>query len=113
MSTHTIHPATAAVLDAVANDWRPTRVEARRILRDAVILTAQRNDDRVHIADIRPQLPEWIDPHQIGAYISSLARTGVLVPTGEYRANGGRKARNESKPARVYRLARPVPEVTP
>jgi len=112
MSAATMHPRTAAVLDAVATDWRPSRVEARRVVRDAVQHTADDNDGLVHIADVRPHLPAWIDPHQIGATIARLSQHGYLVWTGDTRPNGG-PSRNETKPAKVYRLARPIPEVTP
>ena len=103
---------TAVVLDAVARDWRPTRVEARQVLRDAVTLTAQTHDGLVHIADVRPLLPVWLPPHSIGAYIGHLSRYEYLLPTGELRPNGG-PSRNEAKPAMVRRLVKPIPEVTP
>ena len=96
-------------LTVVATDWRPSRVEARRAIRLAILL-AQDADGHVHIADFRHLLPSWIDGHQIGAFICHQVRAGRLVPTGRYRPNGDEGNRNRTKPAQVYRIAAPIPE---
>lgn len=100
---------TLDVLDAVASDWRPSRVEARRAIREAIHRAAQDNRGLVHIAQVRPHLPEWIDPHQVGALLSALTRKGYLIPTGRYRPNGDPKSGNAAKPAEVRRLSRYIP----
>jgi hypothetical protein len=92
-------------LDAVAADWRPSRVEARLAIRDAIHRAAAAHGGLVHIAQVRIYLPEWIDGHQIGALISALTRKGNLTPTGRFRPNGGPSG-NASKPAEVRRLRR-------
>lgn len=98
-------------IDVTAADWRPSRVEARREIRRAVIAVARHHGGLVHIADVRPLLPAWVDGHQVGAYLCALVRQGVLVGTGSYRANGDRTSRNRTKQAEVRRLVGQIPEV--
>ncbi|QCB93335.1 hypothetical protein [Cellulomonas shaoxiangyii] len=94
-------------IDAVAADHRTTRVEAREAIRDAIVTVAEQHGE-VHIADVRPLIPTWAAPSQIGAVMCALRRQHVLVPTGEYRPNGGTASRNAAKAAQVYRLAGPI-----
>lgn len=96
-------------IDITAADWRPSRVSARAAIRAAVEVVAGSHDGLVHIADVRPLIPKWADPHQVGAIVCALVRQGVLERTGDYRPNGGGKSRNALKPAAVYRLTRPIP----
>jgi len=100
--------ATLDAIDLVASDHR--RATHRDHIRRAINLVARENDGQVHIADVRPLLPTWIDPHQPGAFICAQVRMGRLIPTGQYRPNGQHKSRNRTKPAQVYRLAAPIPE---
>jgi len=100
--------ATLDAIDLVASDHR--RATHRDHIRRAINLVARENDGRVHIADVRPLLPTWIDPHTIGAFICGQVRTGRLHPTGDYRPNGGHKSRNRTKRSQVYLLAAPIPE---
>ena len=44
-------------------------------------------------------------PNAFGAFIATMARRGVLVPTGEYRAM--REAKSNGRKSAVYRLQRP------
>lgn len=99
---------TTDTLDAVAHDHR--RVTHRDHIRRAINLVARENNGYVHIADVRPLLPTWIDPHQPGAFICAQVRAGRLYPTGQYRPNGQTRSRNRTKPAQVYLLAAPIPE---
>lgn len=105
-----VEPDLFDTLDAVHRDWRPTRVEARRILREAIHRCADAHAGRVHIAWFRADLPQWIDPHQIGAAVAAWAARGHLHWTGEYLPNGGPSG-NGGKPAKVYRLVSAIPVV--
>lgn len=100
--------ATLDAIDLVASDHR--RATHRDHIRRAINLVARENDGYVHIADVRPLLPTWIAPCQIGSYFCRLVRSGRLVPTGDTRPNGQTKSRNRTKPAQVYLLAAPIPE---
>ena len=97
-------------IDAVANDWRPSRVESREAVRVAIMRAANEHGGLVHIADVRPLLPSWVNPSQIGAVICRLVRAGYLTPTGRFRPNGQRQSRNSQKRSEVRRLARPIPK---
>lgn len=101
------------VLDVVATDWRPSRVESRAAVVAAIEAVAATHDGEVHISTVRPLIPSWTNEHQIGAMFCALRRTGYLTPTGEYRDNGGTRSRNGAKPARVYHLTRPIPQDQP
>lgn len=94
------------VIDSVAADWR--RTAARAAIRDAINRAARENDGDVHIAHVRPHLPDWIAPAMVGAVICAHVRAGRLVPSGRYAPNGGASSRNRTKPAQVYRLFAPI-----
>lgn len=95
-------------LDATFADWRPSRVESREAIRKAVMRAASEHRGLVHIADVRPLLPAYTVPEQIGASLCAWVRQGLLLPTGRYRPSGG-SARNGAKLAEVRRLVRPIP----
>lgn len=99
------------VIDAVAHDWRPSRVEARAAILAAVDQVAAQHDGLVHVAWVRPLLPEWIDQHQVGATVCALVRQRVLAGTGRYLPNGNHASRNRTKPSEIRRLTRPLTEV--
>lgn len=99
---------TTDTIDAVAQDWR--RGDHREAIRQAINTAAREGDGYVHISDVRPLLPEWVAPAQIGSYICVQVRAGRLRPTGLYWPNGQTKSRNRTKAAQVYRLAAPIPE---
>jgi hypothetical protein len=96
-------------IDAVAADWRPSRVADRRAIFDAIAECAVANSRYVHIADVREHLTRDVDPHQLGTQITALRRSGYLVQVG-WRPNGNRKTRNASRPAPLYPLAKPLPQ---
>lgn len=97
-------------IDAVATDWRPSRVESREAVRQAIMRAAREHGGLVHAADVRPLLPVWVNPSQIGAVTCRLVRAGYLTPTGRFRPNGGEGSRNRTKRSEVRRLARPIPK---
>lgn len=98
------------ILDALADDWR--RTNARAEIRRAINQAAREHDGEVHIANIRPLLPDWIAPPMIGAVTCALVRARHLTPTGRYAPNGDSTSRNRTKAAQIYHLAAPIPEET-
>lgn len=98
---------TATVTDAIATDW--TREDHREAIRRAIHDAAVAHSQRVHITDVRRNLPAWVAPAMTGACINRLARRGFLVKTGQYRDNGDAKSRNATKRSPVWRLVRPIP----
>lgn len=107
--TATVQDTFDAVLGAVVTDWRPSRVESREAIRRAIMRAAAEHHGLVHIAQVRPLLPPWCAPAQVGAVICQLVRSGYLCPTGRYRPNGGDVSRNRAKRAEVRQLVRPIP----
>ena len=99
---------TQDVLDVVAADWRPSRVESRRAIVAAINATASAHHGLVHAATIREHLPSWVHPSQVGAVVCALVRTGHLTPTGRYRPNNDTASRNRAKPSEVRRLTKPI-----
>lgn len=104
-----LQPELFETLAAVASDWRPSRREARRLIRRAIARCAALHGGKVHISWFREELPAWIDPHQIGATISALHHTGHLASAGEWLPNGGGSG-NGAKPALVRVLTKPICE---
>lgn len=100
-----------AVVEAVSDDWRPTRVESREAIRLAVLKAAEDRHGLVHITGIRRHLPPWVTPAQIGPAINRLVRRGFLVNVGKYEPNADPSihARNGAKPAPVRRLTKYIP----
>ena len=96
------------VIDTVAADWR--RANARNAIRAAINQAAREHDGEVHIANVRPLLPDWIAPPMIGAVTCALVRARHLTPTGHYAPNGDGTNRNRTKAAQIYYLAAPIPE---
>lgn len=96
-------------LAEVAGSMRPGAREARRTIRKAIAACAARHDGKVHIAWFRRDLPDWIDPHQIGAVVAGLHASGHLESTGDYLPNGGPSG-NARKPALVRVLVKAINE---
>ncbi len=96
------------IIDVVAADWR--RADARDVIRRAINQAARENDGDVHIAYVRPLLPDWIAPPMSGAATCALVRARHLPPTGRYAPNGDGTNRNRAKAAQIYHLAAPIPE---
>lgn len=97
-------------IDLTATDLRPGPAQIRAEIRKAIAATAEAHDGLVHIADVRKLLPPWATGPQVGAAICHLVRGGTLTHTGRYLPNGNRATRNRTRPAEVYRLARPIRE---
>ena len=97
------------VVEAVADDWRPTRVESREAIRLAVLKAAEDGAGYVHIADVRGHLPPWLAPAQMGAVMHRLTARGYLEDTGMTSANGDARSRNATKPMPVRRLTKYIP----
>jgi len=102
-------PALFDEIDVVARDWRPSRVESRQAVREAIMRTAAEHGGLVSADRVREHLPSWVNPAQVGAVTCSLVRAGYLTPTGRYRDNGNRASRNGTKRTQVRRLTRPIP----
>lgn len=105
---------TDTVLAAIHADWRPSQVESREAIRRAVMQVAAEHRGEVHVSWVRPLLPSWVNPAQIGASLRIWSMAGFLVATGRYLPNGDPSpdARNASKPAPVKRLTQPIPRET-
>lgn len=101
---------TRETLDAVRSDHRPSRRDARRVIREAIRVVADQNAGMVHVADIRPLLPVWVEPTQIGATIAGLAASGHLVRTGYTRPYGKPSKGNAHKEAAIRKLVKPLTE---
>lgn len=95
-------------IDLTTRDFRPGSVEIRTEIHRAITTTAEAHDGLVHIADVRELLPRWATGPQVGAAICHLVRSGTLAHTGRYLPNGNARTRNRTRPAEVYRLARPI-----
>jgi len=106
-----VHTHPPDEIDAVAADWRPSRRADRAAIRAAVTACAAANKGYVHIADVREHLAgDLNDPHQLGAQMTALVREGHLRWVGKYRPNGNGKTRNAERPAKLYRLVKPLPQ---
>ena len=99
---------TTDTLDVVASDHR--HHNSRDAIRRAINTVARNNDGYVHISDVRPLLPPWVNPHQVGAYMTALVRQRHLIGTGTYRPSENTACRNRTRPAEVRFLAAPIPE---
>ncbi|WP_372595603.1 hypothetical protein [Actinotalea sp.] len=99
-----------AVLGAIATDWRPSRVDSREAVRQAVMTAAREHHGQVTAATVRPHLPAWVNPASIGAAINAFRLGGYLIRTG-WAPNGG-PSRNGAKRSPVYRLTRVIPKET-
>jgi len=101
---------TPVVLAAVHSDPLPHLVAARRVLRVAITECAARHQGRVHVAWFRHLLPEWIDPHCVGAAVAGWTAAGYLeaIPD-QWEPNGG--GSNAAKPTQVRRLVNPIPHI--
>lgn len=103
--------AVAERATAIHADPLPNRVASREAIRRAVHRAAAEHGGLVHIADVRPHVPEWARGPQLGAALRTWTQRGYLAPTGDWAPNGdpNPKAGNASKPAPVRVLVRPIP----
>jgi hypothetical protein len=100
------------VLEGLATDPTPARVDERVLIAAAVTEAARDRRGLVHITAVRRHLPQSVSPRYLGAAMNRLVRRGALVATGRYEANGDNAAskRNASKASPVWRLVRPITE---
>lgn len=106
-----VEAAVSERTEAVHADPLPSRVASREAIRRAVHRAAAEHSGRVHIADVRPHVPEWARGPQVGAALRAWTQQGYLALTGEWAPNGdpNPKAGNASKPAPVRQLVHPIP----
>ena len=97
----------ALILNAVADDWRPSRVDSREAIRQAINEAARIQGWRITPADLRPYYPAWINPNQVGPCLRRLRLRGHLVLIS-HNARYGSKG-NGDKPAPVYRVNGVIP----
>ena len=99
------------ILTAVAHDVSiPNKAASREAVRVAILAASREHHGRVTAATIRPHLPTWVATPQVGAVMWALQRSGHLLRTGQYAANGkGGKARNRGKRSPVYTVPGPIP----
>lgn len=98
------------VLEGMATDPTPARVDERELIASAVAAAAAERRGLVHISAVRRHLPRSVSPAYLGSSINRLARRGVLVKTGRFEENGDNTVskRNASKASPVWRLVRPI-----
>lgn len=101
---------TPANLRAVHTDWRPSRVEARQVIRVAIHECARRNGGRVHVSLFRHLLTPLVPPAAIGAAVVGWTAKGYLELTDEVLPMGG-TAGNATKRSPVRRLVRSIPPI--
>lgn len=100
------HPT--VLLEAVRADTSiPNRLASRRAIAVAINRAAAEHKGLVHVSWVRPHLPSWVTPQQVGAMFSGLHLDGHLRATGRYLPNGGPSG-NAAKPAKVSRLVTPI-----
>jgi hypothetical protein len=97
-------PEDYTLMDAVASDPAPLEVNERAKIYEAINACAAANDGEVHASTLRPHLPEQVNEHLIGNVVSQLAKTGVLVETGEMRASADSRNRNARRRLPVRRV---------
>jgi hypothetical protein len=90
-----------------ADDSIPSRTDSREIILTAITKAAAEHHGLVHASWVRPHLTPLVNPRMVGAVMSGLHLTGHLIATGRYLPNGGPSG-NQSKPAKVSRLVKPI-----
>lgn len=94
------------ILDSMATgETLPSRREAARTVRAAILVAARKHVGKVHISDVRPLLPDLVRrtyPNVIGAVFVNLSNSGILHASGEYRPSGNKEAGNKNRPTPVY-----------
>lgn len=101
-TTETDRPADYSLLDFLANDPETRAAAEREVICDAVNAAAR---DLVTFSafDVRCRLARDVNPHRVGAVISGLVKSGVLVKTGMFAESGNSKSRNAHRPMPCYR----------
>lgn len=92
------------VLAAMVEDDLPSRREAVDAILHAIEAAAL-YPDGVTASSVREEIPEQIRdqyPHQIGATVGHLVRSGILTPTGWYAHSGNDRSGNRRRPVPIY-----------
>ena len=110
MTTYTKDALWTDVLPAVAaDDSIPNRTDSRAAICAAITRAAAEHHRYVHASWVRPYLPAWINPPQIGAIVGALQRSGHLTQTSRPALpNGGTASGNGTKLSRVTYLAKDI-----
>lgn len=90
------------LLDLLAGEPSDPRRRDRETIEAAVMATAAERRT-FSIRHIRPHIGD-VQDKMIGATITALVRSGVLVWTGEFDESGNGAQRNAHRPVKVYRL---------
>lgn len=94
------------LLDFLAAEPTDPRRRDREAVERAVRTAANLSSSgRFSIADVRPHIPGDVQDKMIGATITALVRSKVIVWTGDYAESGNAAQRNAHRPCKVYRLA--------
>lgn len=96
-------------LQALADDPSVSKTLSRQAIIAAVNQAAEVHASRVSAAWVRPHLPTWVNPAQVGAVISALVKTHLLTPTAEICESGNATQRNQTRLMRVYHRPHHIP----
>lgn len=94
-------------IETVERDHSVTAADIRDAV-DTAIEIVDHLHGEVHIGLIREHLPNWATGPQIGARMTGHVRRKSLVWTGRFAMNGNTRTRNAMRPAKVYRLVKPL-----
>lgn len=96
-------------LDALAGDPSVSKTMSRQAVILAINTAADNHRGRVSAAWVRPHLPTWVNPSQVGAVISALSKQGLLARTTEICESGNAASRNSTRIMPVYHRPRTIP----
>lgn len=99
---------TLELLDGLADDPTVSKTMSRRAILTAINVAADAHRGKVTAAWVRPHLPSWVNPSQVGAVVSALTRAGVLEETSEIHESGNAQSRNGTRLMKVYRRVCPI-----
>lgn len=96
-------------LDALAGDPSVSKTLSRQAVILAINAAADDHRGRVTAAWVRPHLPAWVNPSQVGAVISALSKQGLLTRTTEICESGNAASRNSTRIMPVYHRPSTIP----
>ena len=96
-------------LEALAEDPSVSKTLSRQAVILAINTAAENHRGRVSAAWVRPHLPAWVNPSQVGAVISALSKQGLLSRTTEICESGNAASRNSTRIMPVYHRPRHIP----
>jgi hypothetical protein len=94
-------PEDVTRLDLIADEPAPLKVVQRRAIIEA-IRDATEETLYFHAGTLRPHLPAGLDPHRIGAVISTLLKDDLIIDTGRAARSGNTKHRNGNRLVPIY-----------